>query len=56
MIDHVILDVRDYAAGKRFYEQALAPPGATDHGPPGLRPHSHETYYAAVCHTQEEER
>lgn len=27
MIDHVILDVRDYSASKRFYEQALAPLG-----------------------------
>ena len=25
MLDHVILNVRDYAASKRFYEQALAP-------------------------------
>jgi catechol 2,3-dioxygenase-like lactoylglutathione lyase family enzyme len=25
VIDHVILDVRDQAASKRFYEQALAP-------------------------------
>ena len=25
MIDHVILNVRDHAASKRFYEQALAP-------------------------------
>lgn len=106
MIDHVILDVRDYAASKRFYEQALAPleyevvfelgngcgfgpggkpefwvaergnaqtgvhvaftspdratvdrfheaalvAGGTDNGPPGLRPHYHETYYAAFVH------
>jgi catechol 2,3-dioxygenase-like lactoylglutathione lyase family enzyme len=120
MIDHVILNVRDYAASKRFYEEALAPlgyevvlefggfgcgfgrdgkpgfwiatrpeahsdvhvafvspdratvdrfheralaAGGADNGPPGLRPHYHESYYAAfvrdpdgnnveaVCHT-----
>jgi predicted lactoylglutathione lyase len=28
-IDHVILPVRDYAAGKRFYEMALRPLGFT---------------------------
>jgi catechol 2,3-dioxygenase-like lactoylglutathione lyase family enzyme len=106
MIDHVSLDVRDYAASKRFYEQALAPleyevvlemgsgcglgragkpdfwvsergnpqtgmhvafvspdratvdrfyeaalgAGGTDNGPPGLRPHYHEHYYAAFVH------
>jgi catechol 2,3-dioxygenase-like lactoylglutathione lyase family enzyme len=123
MIDHVILNVLDYAASKRFYEQALAPleyevafelgeegcgfgrmgkpdfwvahrgephtdvhvafsspdrasvdrfydaalaAGGTDNGPPGLRPHYHESYYAAfvrdpdgnnveaVCHAPEE--
>ncbi len=27
MIDHVILNVRDYAASKQFYEQALEPLG-----------------------------
>src|ERR687887_2041159 len=27
MIDHVTLNVRDYAEGRRFYEQALAPLG-----------------------------
>ena len=122
VIDHVILDVRDYAASKRFYEQALAPleyevvlelggfgcgfgragkpnfwvasrgaphtgvhvafaspdrssvdrfyeaaiaAGGEDNGPPGLRPHYHESYYAAfvrdpdgnnveaVCHSPE---
>jgi catechol 2,3-dioxygenase-like lactoylglutathione lyase family enzyme len=103
VIDHVILDVRDQAASKRFYEQALAPleyeivfeldagcglgqrgkpdfwvvergspqtgvhvaftspdratvdrfheaalaAGGTDNGAPGLRPHYHESYYAA---------
>jgi catechol 2,3-dioxygenase-like lactoylglutathione lyase family enzyme len=106
MIDHVILDVRDYSASKRFYEQALAPldyeivleigsgcgfghmgkpdfwvaergspqtgvhvafaspdratvdrfyeaaiaAGGADNGPPGLRPHYHEHYYAAFVH------
>jgi len=122
MIDHVILNVRDYEASKRFYEQALAPleyevvmelggegcgfglmgkpdfwiahrgdahtdvhvafvspdrasvdsfyeaalaAGGADNGPPGLRPHYHEDYYAAfvrdpdgnnveaVCHVPE---
>jgi catechol 2,3-dioxygenase-like lactoylglutathione lyase family enzyme len=121
VIDHVILDVRDYAASKRFYERALAPleyevilemgngcgfgqrgkpdfwvaergspqtgvhvafqspdrttvdrfheaaiaAGGTDNGPPGVRPHYHEHYYAAfvrdpdgnnveaVCHARE---
>ncbi|HEU6445518.1 MAG TPA: VOC family protein [Gaiellaceae bacterium] len=104
-IDHVILNVRDYARSKAFYEQALKPlgyevvmefgegagfglegkpdfwvshrgdptivhvafaapdrrtvdafydaalaAGGEDNGPPGLRPHYHETYYAAFVH------
>lgn len=47
-----------------FYQAAIAH-GATDNGPPGTRPHYHETYYGAfvldpdgnnleaVCHTAE---
>ncbi len=105
MIDHVGIDVRDLAAAKSFYEEALAPlgysklseypeavgfgeagkpdfwvaqrghpgtshvairskdraavdafhaaaiaAGGKDNGPPGLRPHYHETYYAAYVH------
>ena len=32
-----------------FYEAATAA-GGKDNGAPGLRPHYHETYYAAYVH------
>jgi catechol 2,3-dioxygenase-like lactoylglutathione lyase family enzyme len=59
---HVALLAADRDAVRRFYDTALAA-GATDNGPPGLRPHYHQNYYAAfvrdpdghnieaVCHT-----
>lgn len=61
---HVAVVAVDRAAVRRFYEAALAA-GATDNGPPGLRPHYHEHYYGAfvldpdghnieaVCHAPE---
>jgi catechol 2,3-dioxygenase-like lactoylglutathione lyase family enzyme len=36
----------DRATVDRFHEAALAA-GGTDNGAPGLRPHYHESYYAA---------
>lgn len=64
MLDHFGFGVADYARAKAFYVAALAA-GATDNGPPGLRPHYHPSYYAAfvrdldghnieaVCHSPE---
>jgi len=61
---HVALRARDRATVDAFHEAALAA-GGTDNGPPGLRPHYHETYYGAfvldpegnnveaVCHAPE---
>jgi catechol 2,3-dioxygenase-like lactoylglutathione lyase family enzyme len=61
---HVAIRTDDRAAVDAFYEAALAA-GGKDHGPPGLRPHYHETYYGAyvldpdgnnveaVCHSPE---
>ena len=46
---HVAFTATDRAAVDRFYESAIAA-GAKDNGPPGLRPHYHETYYAAFVH------
>jgi catechol 2,3-dioxygenase-like lactoylglutathione lyase family enzyme len=46
---HVALSASDRAAVDKFYEAAIAA-GAQDNGPPGLRPHFHETYYAAYVH------
>jgi catechol 2,3-dioxygenase-like lactoylglutathione lyase family enzyme len=46
---HVALSASDRATVDRFYEAAIAAGGA-DNGPPGLRPHYHETYYAAYVH------
>ena len=46
---HVAFSVSDRATVDRFYEAAIAA-GGKDNGPPGLRPHYHETYYAAYVH------
>ena len=46
---HYAFSAPDRATVDRFYEAALAA-GATDNGPPGLREHYHENYYAAYVH------
>ena len=46
---HVAFSAGDRASVDRFHEAALAA-GAGDNGAPGLRPHYHETYYAAYVH------
>ena len=46
---HVAFSAPDRATVDRFHEAALAA-GGEDNGPPGLRPHYHETYYAAFVH------
>jgi catechol 2,3-dioxygenase-like lactoylglutathione lyase family enzyme len=46
---HVAFKCPDHATVDAFYEAALAA-GATDNGPPGLRTHYHENYYAAFVH------
>jgi catechol 2,3-dioxygenase-like lactoylglutathione lyase family enzyme len=46
---HVAFQASDRATVDRFYEAAMAA-GGTDNGAPGLRPHYHETYYAAYVH------
>ncbi|MFT5132352.1 MAG: catechol 2,3-dioxygenase-like lactoylglutathione lyase family enzyme [Gammaproteobacteria bacterium] len=43
---HVAFRVDSRSEVDRFYEIALSA-GANDNGPPGLRPHYHENYYAA---------
>jgi catechol 2,3-dioxygenase-like lactoylglutathione lyase family enzyme len=43
---HVALIAADRDAVRRFHATALAA-GATDNGPPGLRPHYHPNYYGA---------
>jgi catechol 2,3-dioxygenase-like lactoylglutathione lyase family enzyme len=43
---HIALRTESRAQVDAFYAAAIAA-GATDNGPPGLRPHYHETYYAA---------
>ncbi len=66
MFDHVGLNVKDYAASRVFFEQALAPlgyrvvvdafhdaalaAGGIDNGEPGLREQYHPTYYGAFVH------
>jgi catechol 2,3-dioxygenase-like lactoylglutathione lyase family enzyme len=61
---HVAFVVPDRATVDAFHAAALAA-GGEDNGAPGMRPHYHETYYAAfvrdpdgnnveaVCHAQE---
>jgi catechol 2,3-dioxygenase-like lactoylglutathione lyase family enzyme len=46
---HVAFSAADRSAVDSFYEAAIAA-GGRDNGPPGLRPHYHETYYAAYVH------
>lgn len=43
---HIAFAAPDRATVDRFHEAALAA-GGHDNGAPGLRPHYHETYYAA---------
>lgn len=43
---HIALTANSRAQVDGFYAAALAA-GATDNGPPGLRPHYHDAYYAA---------
>jgi catechol 2,3-dioxygenase-like lactoylglutathione lyase family enzyme len=43
---HVAFAAPNRAAVDAFYAAALAA-GATDNGPPGLRPHYHPSYYGA---------
>jgi catechol 2,3-dioxygenase-like lactoylglutathione lyase family enzyme len=61
---HVAFAAKDRASVDAFYKAAMAA-GATDNGPPGLRPHYHPNYYGAfvldpdgdnieaVCHKAE---
>ena len=46
---HVAFSVNDRATVDAFFEAATAA-GGKDNGAPGLRPHYHETYYAAYVH------
>ena len=46
---HVAFSARNRATVDAFFEAAIAA-GAKDNGAPGLRPHYHETYYAAFVH------
>ena len=46
---HVAFSAGNRAAVDAFYEAAMAA-GGKDNGAPGLRPHYHETYYAAYVH------
>jgi catechol 2,3-dioxygenase-like lactoylglutathione lyase family enzyme len=46
---HVAFTAPDRAAVDAFFQAATAA-GGKDNGAPGLRPHYHETYYAAFVH------
>src|SRR2546423_7759109 len=46
---HVAFSASARAAVDAFYEAAVAA-GGKDNGAPGLRPHSHQSYYAAFLH------
>src|SRR5919202_5556237 len=46
---HVAFSANDRASVDGFYEAAIAA-GGKDNGAPGLRPHYHDTYYAAFVH------
>jgi catechol 2,3-dioxygenase-like lactoylglutathione lyase family enzyme len=43
---HVAFSAEDQSAVDAFYKVAMGA-GATDNGPPGLRPHYHPNYYGA---------
>ena len=49
---HVALSAPDHATVDAFYEAAMAA-GGRDNGPPGVRAHYHENYYAAYVHDQD---
>src|SRR4029450_1547365 len=49
---HVAVAAPDRAAVDGFYDAAMAA-GGKDNGPPGLRPHYHENFYAAYVHDPE---
>ena len=46
---HVAFVVTDHATVDAFHAAGLAA-GGEDNGAPGMRPHYHETYYAAFVH------
>ncbi len=46
---HVAFGATDRATVDAFYEAAIAA-GGKDNGAPGLRPHYHESFYAAYVH------
>ncbi len=46
---HVAFSAPDRKAVDAFYEAAVGA-GGKDNGAPGLRPHYHESYYAAYVH------
>ena len=46
---HVAVNAPSRAAVDAFYEAAMGA-GGKDNGAPGLRPHYHETYYAAYVY------
>lgn len=46
---HVALSAADRSTVDAFYKAAMAA-GAKDNGPPGVRAHYHESYYAAYVH------
>ena len=46
---HVAFGAADRATVDAFHEAAIAA-GGKDNGPPGLRPHYHESFYAAYVH------
>ena len=52
---HICLRARSVDAVQAFYEAALAA-GAEDDGPPGMRPHYDETYYAAFVRDPDSNR
>ena len=63
---HIAFNAPSRASVREFYKHAMAG-GAKDNGPPGLRPHYHDDYYAAfvicpnghnleaVCHQPEKD-
>jgi len=46
---HVAFKCDDHAAVDAYYAAAMAA-GGKDNGPPGIRAHYHENYYAAFVH------